>query len=50
MSVAVVLSGAAALGAYQLGVLDHLVTAVADAVGEPIRFDILSGTSASPRG
>lgn len=28
MSVAVVLSGAAALGAYQIGVLDHLVTAV----------------------
>lgn len=41
-----VLSGAAALGAYQIGVLDHLVTAVADELGEPLRFDVVSGTSA----
>lgn len=43
---ALVLSGAAALGAYQVGVLDHLVTAVADDLDGPLGFDIVSGTSA----
>jgi NTE family protein len=44
--VALVLSGAAALGAYQVGVLDHLVTDVADELGGPLRLDVISGTSA----
>lgn len=41
-----VLSGAAALGAYEAGVLRHISEEVASTVGHPIRFDILSGTSA----
>lgn len=44
-SVALVLSGAAALGAYQVGVLDHLLTSVAHDVGGTT-FDVLCGTSA----
>lgn len=39
---ALVLSGAAALGAYQVGVLDYLV----HGVGVPLRLDVVSGTSA----
>jgi len=43
---AIVLAGASALGAYQAGVLRHVTGAVAAALPHPLRFDILSGTSA----
>ena len=43
--VGVVLAGAAALGAYEVGVLAHLVDAVAPEVGRPVA-DVLAGTSA----
>ena len=42
----VVLAGAAALGAYQIGVLDHLVTHVAPALDAGLGLEVLSGTSA----
>jgi NTE family protein len=42
----VVLAGAAALGAYEAGVLDHIAGAVARDVGTPRLFDVVSGTSA----
>lgn len=41
-----VLSGAAALGAYEAGVVHHIATEVAKSLGKEIRFDIISGTSA----
>lgn len=41
-----ILAGAAALGAYEAGVLDHIVTAVAREVGRPRVLDVVSGTSA----
>jgi NTE family protein len=44
-SLAVVLAGGAARGAYEVGVLEHLVTKVADEVGRDLRIDILCGTS-----
>lgn len=43
---ALVLSGAAALGAYQVGVLDHVINRVADELGGDVQFDVVSGTSA----
>jgi NTE family protein len=42
----VVLAGAAALGAYEAGVLQHIVDAVARDLERPQLFDIVSGTSA----
>jgi NTE family protein len=41
-----VLAGAAALGAYEAGVLRHVMTEVAREIGRPMPFDVLSGTSA----
>jgi NTE family protein len=41
-----VLAGAAALGAYQVGVLRHVATEVARSLGRDAHFDVLSGTSA----
>ena len=41
-----VLSGAAALGAYEAGVARYITEEVARSLGRPVRFDILSGTSA----
>lgn len=40
------LAGAAALGAYQVGVLSHIVETVALDLARPLRFDVLTGTSA----
>lgn len=40
------LAGAAALGAYQVGVLSHVVEEVALELARPLRFDVLTGTSA----
>ena len=42
----VVLAAAAALGAYEAGVLSHIVDRVAREVGRPQLFDLVSGTSA----
>ena len=42
----VVLAGAAALGAYEAGVLHHVVDAVARDVGRARVLDVVSGTSA----
>jgi len=44
-SAALVLAGGAARGAYEVGVLEHLVKRVAPAIGRALPFDILSGTS-----
>ncbi|HVV87812.1 MAG TPA: patatin-like phospholipase family protein [Kofleriaceae bacterium] len=46
LPLALVLSGAAALGAYQVGVLDHLLGELGGELGAPPSIDILSGTSA----
>jgi NTE family protein len=43
--VALVLAGGAARGAYEVGVLKYIVRDVARAIGRPIRFDVLCGTS-----
>jgi NTE family protein len=43
--VALVLAGGAARGAYEVGVVEHVLTRVARDVGRPLRLDILSGTS-----
>lgn len=40
-----VLAGGGARGAYEVGVVQHVVEHVARDLGRPIRFDILSGTS-----
>lgn len=40
------LAGAAALGAYEAGVLHHILDAVAREVGRPQIFDVVAGTSA----
>ncbi|MBL9018138.1 MAG: patatin-like phospholipase family protein [Myxococcales bacterium] len=45
-SAGIVLAGAAALGAYEAGVLCHVLGAVARDIGRPRVFDIVSGTSA----
>ncbi len=45
MTTALVLAGGAARGAYEVGVVEHVVTEVARSLGHPIRFDILCGTS-----
>lgn len=45
-STGVVLAGAAALGAYEAGVLHQVVDAVARDVGAPYLLDVVSGTSA----
>src|SRR5262245_25296059 len=42
---ALVLAGGAARGAYEVGVVQHVVEDVARDLGRPIRFDILCGTS-----
>ena len=42
---ALVLAGGAARGAYEVGVVQHVVTEVARDIGRPIRFDVLCGTS-----
>lgn len=44
-SLALVLAGGAARGAYEVGVVDHVVREVARDTGREIRFDILCGTS-----
>jgi NTE family protein len=44
-SLAIVLAGGAARGAYEVGVLEHLVGKVANDVGRELRIDILCGTS-----
>jgi NTE family protein len=41
-----VLSGAAALGAYEAGVVRYIKEEVARSIGREVRFDVLSGTSA----
>jgi NTE family protein len=43
--IGLVLAGGAARGAYQVGVLEHLVTRVADDLGYDVPLDILCGTS-----
>lgn len=43
---ALVLAGASALGAYQAGVISYLTEDLAAALDGPVRFDVLSGTSA----
>ncbi|MBM4356691.1 MAG: patatin-like phospholipase family protein [Deltaproteobacteria bacterium] len=43
--IGIVLAGGAARGAYQVGVLEHLVTRVADDLGRDVPLDILCGTS-----
>jgi NTE family protein len=43
--VALVLAGGAARGAYEVGVVDHVVHEVAKSLKQDIRFDILCGTS-----
>jgi NTE family protein len=40
-----VLAGGAARGAYEVGVVQHVVEEVARDLGRPIRFDVLCGTS-----
>lgn len=42
---ALVLAGGAARGAYEVGVVDHVLKHVAKDLGRPVRFDILCGTS-----
>ena len=42
---ALVLAGGAARGAYEVGVVEHIIRKVADDIGREVRFDILSGTS-----
>lgn len=42
---ALVLAGGAARGAYQVGVIEHLVTQVSDTLGYDVPLDIVSGTS-----
>jgi NTE family protein len=42
---ALVLAGGAARGAYEVGVVEHVVKEVARSLGHPIRFDVLCGTS-----
>lgn len=42
---ALVLSGGGARGAYEAGVLRYILDAIPDALGEPVEFDIISGTS-----
>ncbi|HVY47866.1 MAG TPA: patatin-like phospholipase family protein [Minicystis sp.] len=43
--VALVLAGGAARGAYEVGVIEHVLVEVAAAIKRPVRFDILCGTS-----
>lgn len=42
---ALVLAGGAARGAYEVGVVQHVVEDVARDIGHPVRFDVLCGTS-----
>src|SRR6478735_7382234 len=42
---ALVLAGGAARGAYEVGVVQHVLEEVSKDVGGDVRFDILSGTS-----
>ncbi|MFO0589261.1 MAG: patatin-like phospholipase family protein [Polyangiaceae bacterium] len=42
---ALVLAGGAARGAYEVGVVDHVVKEVARSIGRPVPFDVLCGTS-----
>ena len=43
--VALILAGGAARGAYEVGVVMHILTDVAKDIGRPVPFDILCGTS-----
>lgn len=43
---ALVLAGGGARGAYEVGVVEYLIDAVAPEVGVPLPFDLLTGTSA----
>ncbi len=43
--VALVLAGGAARGAYEIGVIQHVLESVATSLKRPIRFDIVCGTS-----
>jgi NTE family protein len=42
---ALVLAGGAARGAYEVGVVQHVLEDVARDLGHPVRFDVISGTS-----
>jgi NTE family protein len=42
---ALVLAGGAARGAYEVGVIQHVLVDVARDLGRPVRLDVLSGTS-----
>lgn len=42
---ALVLAGGAARGAYEVGVVEHVLKHVAADLGRPVRFDVLCGTS-----
>src|SRR4051794_39667909 len=43
--VALILAGGAARGAYEVGVVVHILEEVAKDIGRPVPFDILCGTS-----
>ena len=43
--IALILAGGAARGAYEVGVVMHILTDVAKDIGRPVPFDILCGTS-----
>ena len=43
--VALILAGGAARGAYEVGVVVHILDEVAKDIGRPVPFDILCGTS-----
>jgi NTE family protein len=43
--IALVLAGGAARGAYEVGVVAHILTEVAKDIGRPVPFDIICGTS-----
>jgi len=43
--VALILAGGAARGAYEVGVVMHILTEVAKDIGRPVPFDVLCGTS-----
>jgi NTE family protein len=44
-TVAVVMSGGGARGAYEAGVLDYLLDELSQRLGRPVHFDIVTGTS-----
>jgi NTE family protein len=44
-TIAVVMSGGGARGAYEAGVLEYLLDELPERLGRPVRFDIVTGTS-----